>query len=91
MTHETDVPGGNQHRRARDADQTDLPVERKTDDGANDERRDTLNDRAKGDARETVDLLRVVAERGGELAGVVLFLVEELDVLAEDGAEGERA
>lgn len=35
--------------------------------------------------------IRVVAESERELAGIGLLLVEELDVLAEDDAEGERA
>ena len=90
-TYETDVAGRDEDGRAGDTDEAELPVEDEAEDGADGERRDTLHDRAERDASEAVDLLRVVAERRRELAGVVLVLVEELDVLAEDRAEGERA
>ena len=50
-----------------------------------------MHDGAEGDTRESVDLLRVIAERRSELTGIVLVFVKELDVQAEDRAERERA
>ena len=86
----TDEASGEQHRRAGEGNETDFPREDKTDDSTADETRNGLNDRAEGDTSETVDLLRVVTEARGELAGIVLVLVEVLDVLPEDRAEAER-
>ena len=58
---------------------------------ANDNSRTPLHDGTDGGDHETVDLLRIVAEGRGVLANDVLIFVKELDVLAEDGTERERA
>ena len=71
---QADVARGDEDGRAGDADEADLLVEDEAEDGADDERGDGLHDRAEGDAHKAIDLLRVVEERGGECAGVVLAL-----------------
>ena len=61
------------------------------DNEAHNNRRHALDDRTQGDTSETVDLLRVVAQVRHQATRAVALLVEELDVLAEDALERERA
>ena len=73
-------------------DYANLPVERETADLADDDSGETLDDGIEGDTHQTVHFLRIVAERGGELASVLLAFVKELDILAEDSTnQGARS
>ena len=88
---QADVARADKDGHAGDADEANLLVEDEAEDGTNNECGNGLHDCTEGDTHEAIDLLRVVGERGGERAGVVLTLVEELNVLIEEGVEGERA
>ncbi len=82
---------GDEHGRAGtgNTDETDLPVERETDDRDNDEGRNTLHNGTERVTGKTVDLLRIVAEHRRELTGVVIFLVETR--CPGEGSSGTKA
>ena len=88
---QVDVAHADEDGHVGGANEANLLVEDEAEDGTNNECGNGLHNCTEGDAHEAIDLLRVVRERGGERAGVILTLVEELNILTEDGAEGERA
>ena len=86
---QADVARADEDGHAGDADEANLLVEDEAEDGTNDKYGNGMHDCTEGDAYEAIDLLQVVGECGGEHAGVVLILVKELNILVEDGMEGE--
>ena len=87
---QADVARTDKDGHAGDADEANLLVEDEAEDGTDDECGNGLHDHAEGDACKAIDLLWVVGERGGECTGIVLILVKELNILTENGVEGER-
>ena len=70
QTYQTNVSSGENKRRASNTDKGNFPNEHQTKNTARNDGSDTLQNGAKSDTSETVNLLRVVAELRGQRASL---------------------